>query len=204
MTAKLYLRKTKATPNIPTVFSVKASQNSVGFEGQMASLMFTVMTTCSREFVSLALQGLFAWITTPAEWIKAFAIWSQLETYFWSQFPLFIKHRFFILSCFVFSSNDLRSLGWLRLHSKSLPTRRDVHFRVLNSFWTRVWNRDILFVWEEKDNCCLPGYQLISSLLTSGRLAKFTPLPSNLLNNYQTIQAAPIVFYNKALITWYI
>lgn len=203
MTAKSYLRKIKTTPNTPIVFSVKAPQNSVSFEGQMASFMFTVVTTCSCEFVSLALQGLFAWITTPAEWIKAFAIWSQLETYFWSQFTPFTKHRFFILSCFVFSSNDLRSLGLL-LHSKSLPTGRDVHFRALNSFWSRAWNRDILFVWEEKGNCCLPGYQLISSLLTGGRLAKFTPLLSNVLNHYKTIQAAPTVFYNKALITWYI
>lgn len=185
-------------------FSVKAPQDSVGFEGQMASFMFTVVTTCSRVFVSLALQGLFAWITAPAEWIKALAIWSQLETYFWSQFTPFIKHRFFILSCFLSSSNDLRSLGRLLLHSNSLPTGRDVYFRALNSFWTHIWNRDILFVWEEKGNCCLPGYQLISSLLTSGRLAKFTPLLSNLLNKYKTIQAALIVFYNRALITWYI
>lgn len=138
----------------------------------MASLMFTAMTTGSHEFISVALQGLFMWITTPAEWIKAFAIWSQLETYFWSQFTPFIKRRFFILYCFLFSSNDLRSLGWLLLHSKSLHTGRDVHFRALNSFWTHLCNWDILFVWEEKDNCGLPGYQLISSLLTSGRLAK--------------------------------
>lgn len=60
MTAKSYLRKTKATPNMSVFFSVKAPQDSVGFEGQMASFMFTVVTTCSRVFVSLALQGLFA------------------------------------------------------------------------------------------------------------------------------------------------
>lgn len=182
------------------VFSVKASQGSVAFGGQMASSMFSVVTTCSCEFVSLALQGLFAWITTPVEWIKAFAIWSQLETYFWSQFTLFIKHRFFILSCFVFSLHHFKSLGWLLCHSKLLPTRRDVYFMALNTFPTHIWNRDIL-VWEEKGNCCLPGYQLVSSLLTSGCLAKFTLLLSNLLNNDKTIQAASTVFYNKALVT---
>lgn len=75
----------------------------------------------------------------------------------------------------------------------------------LISFWVPIWKRDIFFffVWEGKDNCCLPGYRLISSLLTSGCLAKFTPLPSDLLNNYKTIQAVPIVFYRKALIAWY-
>lgn len=196
-------KEDKHSPKVPMVFSEKASQGSVAFGGQMASFMFTVVTTCSCEFVSLALQGLFAWITTPAEWIKAFAIWSQLETYFWSQFTLFIKHRFFILSCSGFSSHNLKSLGWLLCHSKSLPTGRDVYFIVLVSFPTRIWNRDIL-VWEEKGNCCLPGYQLISSLLTSGRLAKFTLLLSNLLNNYKSIQAASTIFYNKELITWYI
>lgn len=193
----------KHNPKVPVVFSVKSSQGSVAFGGQMASSMFTVVTTCSCEFVSLALQELFEWITTPAEWIKAFAIWSQLETYFWSQFTLFIKHRFFILSCFMFSSHHLKSLGWLLCHSNSLPTGRDTYFIALDSFPTHIWNRDIL-VWEEKGNCCLPGYQLISSLLTSGRLAKFSLLLSNLLNNSKTIQAASTVFYTKALITWYI
>lgn len=75
-----------------------------------------------------------------------------------------------------------------------------MYFIVLDSFPTRIWNRDIL-VWEEKGNCCLPGYQLISSLLTSGRLAKFALLLSNLLNNYKSIQAASTIFYNKELIT---
>lgn len=145
MTAKSYLRKIKTTPNIPFVFSVKAPQNSVSIEGQMASFMFTVVTTCSREFVSLALQGLFAWITTPAEWIKAFAIWSQLETYFWSQFTPFIKRSFFILSCFVFSSNDLRSLGSLLLHSKS-PLVEEVYISELLILSGHVFGIEIFFL----------------------------------------------------------
>lgn len=204
MTVRSYLWKIKATPNNPVVFSIKSPKNCVVFEGQMAGFTLTVVTTCSHAFVSLALLWVFAWITIPTEWIKAFAIWSQLETYFWSLFTPFIKHRFFILSCFIITSNDWRSLCWVLLHSKPFSCGGDVCFRAYFFLGTYLEKRYFFFfVWEGKDNCCLPGYRLISSLLTSGCLAKFTPLPSDLLNNYKTIQAVPIVFYRKALIAWY-
>jgi len=45
ITAKSYLRTIKTIPSISTVFSVKAPQNSVSFEGQMTSFRFAVVLT---------------------------------------------------------------------------------------------------------------------------------------------------------------
>lgn len=102
----------------------------------------------------------------------------------------FIKHKFlsYPVKCLLHTIWDL----WF--DCSSIPNNFLMCVSELSVLFGYVFGIDIFLVWEEKDNCCLPGYQLISSLLTSGCLAKLIPLLSNLLNNYKPIQAVPVVF----------